>query len=229
MVSESDLLAKNERIAADNRKRFATRGIAAFNFTSAPGSGKTSLLEVVVRELGGRVPLAVIEGDQETERDAERIRGAGAPVVQVNTGTGCHLDAEMVERALGRLQAPRASLLLIENVGNLVCPALFDLGEHAMVVVMSVTEGEDKPLKYPHMFRAAKVLVVTKTDLLPHLDFSLDACLANARRVNPALRVFRLSVRDGEGVGEFCAWMASQAAVPIRKPRSDPRATAVSR
>jgi hydrogenase nickel incorporation protein HypB len=210
---ELDVLAKNDELAAQNRARFAERGIAVFNFTSAPGAGKTSLLEAVIRRLRAHVNLAVVEGDQETERDAERIRGAGAAAVQINTRTGCHLDAEMVKRAAAELDPPPGSLLLIENVGNLVCPALFDLGERAKVVVMSVTEGEDKPLKYPHMFRAAEVLVLTKTDLLPHLDFDLAQGLANARRVNPALRLFQLSVKDGSGVAAFCDWMASQVVV----------------
>jgi hydrogenase nickel incorporation protein HypB len=203
-------LAKNDRLAAANRALFESRDIAAFNFTSAPGSGKTALLETLIHRLAGRVRLAVVEGDQETERDAERIRAAGAPVVQVNTRTGCHLDARMVQSAVRALDPPAGSLLLIENVGNLVCPALFDLGERAKVVVMSVAEGEDKPLKYPHMFRAAGILVLSKIDLLPHLAFDVELCLGNARRVNPALRVFLVSTRDGTGVPGFCDWMAGQ-------------------
>jgi hydrogenase nickel incorporation protein HypB len=210
---ETDVLAKNNRLAAANRAFFGDRAIAAFNFTSSPGAGKTSLLEALIPRLGD-VGVSVIEGDQETERDAERIRATGVRVVQINTRTGCHLDAEMVAKAVRRLDPPPESLMLIENVGNLVCPALFDLGERAKVVVMSVTEGEDKPLKYPHMFRAAQVLVITKTDLLPHLDFDLTGCLANARRVNPSLRVFQVSVRGGRGLTEFCRWIAAEASSP---------------
>ena len=209
---EQDLLAKNDRIAADNRVLLAARQVAAFNLMSAPGSGKTALLEAVVKELGGRAPVAVLEGDQETDRDAARIRATGCPVVQINTGTGCHLDAEMVSGALAELPLAPRSLLFIENVGNLVCPALFDLGEQAKVVVMSVTEGEDKPLKYPHMFRAAQALVLSKIDLLPHLDADAEACLANARRVNPALRLFQVSARTGAGMAALCDWFAAAAA-----------------
>src|SRR5215510_1215536 len=189
----SDVLARNDRLAARNRALFTARNIAAFNFTSAPGSGKTSLLQALIRQIGGRFPLAVIEGDQETARDADRIRTTGAPVVQINTRTGCHLDAQMVNAAVTALDPPRGSLLLIENVGNLVCPALFDLGERAKAVMLSVTEGEDKPLKYPHMFRAAGIVVLTKVDLLPHLDFNLDQCIANIRRVNPDAPLFQVS------------------------------------
>jgi hydrogenase nickel incorporation protein HypB len=208
-----DVLAKNDGIAAENRTLFAARGIAALNFVSAPGSGKTSLLEATIRGLSQQIEVSVIEGDQATERDADRIRATGCPVVQVNTGTGCHLDAEMVRGSLAQLAPAPGSLLFIENVGNLVCPAMFDLGERGKVVLMSVTEGEDKPLKYPHMFRAAQTLVLTKIDLLPHLDFDVEACLAAARRVNPALRVFTLSARTGAGVGAFCNWLAAQVAV----------------
>ena len=210
---EQDILAKNDRIAARNRALFTARSIATFNFTSAPGSGKTSLLEALIKRIGGRFPLAVIEGDQETARDADRIRATGAPVVQINTGPGCHLDAQMVNAAITALDPPRGALLLIENVGNLVCPAMFDLGERAKVVILSITEGEDKPLKYPHMFRAAGIVVLTKVDLLPHLDFNLDECLANVRRVNPDVRVFQTSTKDGAGLPAFCDFMASQVAV----------------
>src|SRR6185436_6677748 len=203
--------AKNDRVAARNRALFGARRIAAFNFTSAPGAGKTTLLEALIKQIGGRFPLAVIEGDQETARDADRIRSTGAPVVQINTGPGCHLDAQMVNAAITALDPPRGALLLIENVGNLVCPAMFDLGERAKAVVLSITEGEDKPLKYPHMFRAAGIVVLTKVDLLPHLDFDLEACLANIRRVNPDARIFQVSVRSGAGLPVFCDFMASQA------------------
>ena len=213
VMLEHDVLAKNDRLAARNRALFAARHIAAFNFTSAPGAGKTALLQALIKQIGGRFPLAVIEGDQETDRDADRIRSTGAPVVQINTRTGCHLDAQMVNAAVTALDPPRGALLLIENVGNLVCPALFDLGERAKAVILSVTEGEDKPLKYPHMFRAADIVVLTKTDLLPHLDFNLDECLANIRRVNPNARLFQVSTRNGAGLPAFCDFMASQVAV----------------
>jgi hydrogenase nickel incorporation protein HypB len=210
---EQDVLAKNDRLAARNRALFTAREIAAFNFTSSPGAGKTSLLQALIKQVGGRFPLAVIEGDQETARDAERIRSTGAPVVQINTRTGCHLDAQMVNAAVTALDPPRGALLLIENVGNLVCPALFDLGERAKAVVLSVTEGEDKALKYPHMFRAAGIVVLTKIDLLPHLDFDLGECLANIRRVNPTARIFQVSSKQGAGLPAFSDFMASQVAM----------------
>jgi hydrogenase nickel incorporation protein HypB len=210
---EQDVRAKNDRLAEKNRALFAARNVATFNFTSSPGAGKTTLLQALIKQIGGRFPLAVIEGDQETARDADRIRATGAPVVQINTHTGCHLDAQMINAAVTALDPPRGSLLLIENVGNLVCPALFDLGERAKVVIFSVTEGEDKPLKYPHMFRAAGVVVVTKIDLLPHLDFDLDECLANLRRVNPELRIFQISSKSGAGLAGFADFMASQVAL----------------
>jgi len=210
VLLEHDVLAKNDRLAARNRALFAARHIAAFNFTSSPGAGKTALLQALIKQIGGRFPLAVIEGDQETDRDADRIRSTGAPVVQINTRTGCHLDAQMVNAAVTALDPPRGALVLIENVGNLVCPALFDLGERAKAVILSTTEGEDKPLKYPHMFRAAGIVVLTKVDLLPHLDFDLEACLANIRRVNPDARIFQVSSKTGAGLPAFCDFMASQ-------------------
>ena len=173
---EQKVLAKNDLLAEKNRQWLAERRILAFNVTSSPGAGKTTLLERTIRELGVDRPIAVIEGDQETLLDAERIRAAGARAVQVNTGAGCHLDAAMVHRALETLDPTPGSLLFIENVGNLVCPALFDLGERSKVVVISVTEGTDKPLKYPHMFAAAGLVIVNKIDLLPYVDFDLEAC-----------------------------------------------------
>ena len=210
---QAAVLAKNDAIAATNRAFFDGSQIAAFNLMSAPGSGKTALLVALIGTLRDRLPIRVIEGDQETARDAERIRAAGVPALQINTGTGCHLDAEMLKTALGELDPPPRSLLLIENVGNLVCPALFDLGERAKIVVMSVTEGEDKPLKYPHMFRGARALVLTKTDLLPHLDFDAGDCIANARRINPQLRVFSVSARTGVGIAPLADWLGSQIGV----------------
>ncbi|HXI56455.1 MAG TPA: hydrogenase nickel incorporation protein HypB [Polyangia bacterium] len=211
---KQDTLEKNDQLAASNRALLARRHIAAFNLMGGPGSGKTTLLEALVHRVCDRIPMAVIEGDQETDRDAARIRAARCPVVQINTRTSGHLDAQMVKVALVALNPPDRSLLLIENVGNLVCPALFDLGERAKMVVMSVTEGEDTPLKYPHVFRAARVLVLTKIDLLPYLDFDIDACLANAFRVNPDLRVFAVSPKDGFGMANLCHWLTGAATVP---------------
>jgi hydrogenase nickel incorporation protein HypB len=208
---EHDLLAKNDAVAGRNRGWLRRRGVLALNLLSAPGSGKTTLLERTTVALAP-APVSVLEGDQETSRDAERVRAAGAKAVQVNTGTGCHLDAAMVERALATLEPPARSHLFIENVGNLVCPALFDLGERAKVVLLSVTEGEDKPLKYPHAFRAARALVVTKIDLLPHVTFDLERCLSYARAVSPHLQVFALSARSGEGLGAWYDWLRTELA-----------------
>lgn len=206
---EETLLAKNDRLAAANRTHFAAHGIAAINLMGAPGAGKTALLEAIVRRLAPERTIAVLEGDQETDRDAARMREAGVDAVQITTGAGCHLDAHMVAHGVEALALDGDCLLFIENVGNLVCPALFDLGERAKAVVLSVTEGEDKPLKYPHMFRAADALVVNKIDLLPHLAFDLDRLLEYARRVNPRLVVFPLSATTGEGVDAFCAWLSA--------------------
>jgi hydrogenase nickel incorporation protein HypB len=215
---ELELLAKNDRLAAGLRASWAEQRILALNLLGGPGTGKTSLLERTVRMLHGQLPLSVLEGDQETSRDAERVRAAGARAHQINTGTGCHLDAAMVRAGAQALTPESGSVLFVENVGNLVCPALFDLGERAKVVLLSVTEGEDKPLKYPHMFRAAQVLVFTKIDLLPHLDFDLDRCLAHARQVNPRLQAFRTSARTGEGFADWCDWIrAERIAVGARR------------
>ncbi|MBV9088826.1 MAG: hydrogenase nickel incorporation protein HypB [Mycobacteriaceae bacterium] len=208
---EQKVLAKNDLVAERNRKWLAERNILAFNITSSPGAGKTTLLERTIRELGADRPVAVVEGDQETLLDAERIRATGCRVVQVNTGAGCHLDAEMMHRALHTLDPEPGSLLFIENVGNLVCPALFDLGEQTKVVVISVTEGADKPLKYPHMFAAAGLVLVNKTDLLPYVDFDLDICARHARSINPDVRVLPLSATTGEGVDAWYAWIDARA------------------
>lgn len=204
---EQRVLERNDRLGERNRGWLSARKVMALNLVSSPGAGKTALLERTIRERGGALSLSVIEGDQATTRDAERIRAAGARVLQINTGTGCHLDAEMVARALEGLDPPRGSAVLIENVGNLVCPALFDLGEHAKVLVASVTEGEDKPLKYPHMFRAAELLVLNKIDLLPHLDFDVSRFLEYARSINPRLQVLQLSVTRGTGLEAWYAWL----------------------
>ncbi|MDA8231015.1 MAG: hydrogenase nickel incorporation protein HypB [Magnetospirillum sp.] len=207
---ERDILAHNDGHAARNRAVFAERGILALNLVSSPGSGKTTLLCRTVEALKARMPVAVIEGDQQTSFDAERIRATGAPAFQINTGKGCHLDAHMIESALARLRPEEDSVLFIENVGNLVCPAAFDLGEAAKVAILSVTEGEDKPLKYPHMFQAASLMVLNKTDLLPHLDFDVDACVAHARRVNPSITVLMLSARTGDGLDPWLEWIAER-------------------
>ena len=204
---EQDILAKNDAIAAANRQRLADQGIFALNLVSSPGSGKTTLLVKTIEALHGRLQAAVIEGDQQTSRDADRIRATGAPAVQVNTGKGCHLDADMVRRALDQLAPADGSLLLVENVGNLVCPAAFDLGEAHKVVILSVTEGEDKPLKYPDMFHAADLLLINKTDLLPYVDFDVDAAIDYARRVRPGIEVMRVSATTGDGFEAWLAWL----------------------
>jgi hydrogenase nickel incorporation protein HypB len=204
---EIDLLAKNDRIATENRRRFSARGVQAVNLMSSPGAGKTTLLEATIRALGDERPVVVIEGDQETERDALRIRAAGARAIQINTGTGCHLDAEMVARAFDQLDPAAGTLLMIENVGNLVCPALFDLGEERRVVLMSVTEGDDKPLKYPHMFRKADLLVVNKIDLLPYVSFDLHAAVAYARELRPGLPVVLTSADRSDGIEDWLAFL----------------------
>ncbi len=208
---ERSLLARNDAFAAANRAAWAERGILALNLVSSPGSGKTSLLVATLARLRGRLPAAVLEGDQQTERDAERIRAAGFPALQINTGKGCHLDAHAVGHAAARLAPPEGAVLFIENVGNLVCPAAFDLGEAHKVVVLSVTEGEDKPFKYPDMFAAADVMLLNKVDLLPHLAFDVEACLAMARQVNPRLRVFRTSAATGEGLDGWGDWILAEA------------------
>jgi hydrogenase nickel incorporation protein HypB len=245
---EADVLGENNRIAALNRAHFDGHGVAAYNLVSSPGSGKTTLLCATIAALRRRapgLPVAVIEGDQQTANDAERIRASGAPAIQVNTGKGCHLDAQMVADAFGRLPlhddahghehthdhghghahphahghdhphphrpagaaAPPAALLFIENVGNLVCPAVWDLGERAKVVILSVTEGEDKPLKYPDMFAAARLMLLNKTDLLPHVDFDVARCIGYARRVNPGIEVLQVSARSGQGLDAWLDWL----------------------
>jgi hydrogenase nickel incorporation protein HypB len=204
---EVNVLARNDELAARNRDWLAERGTWAVNLMSSPGSGKTSLLERTIRESG--LTLSVVEGDQETLLDANRIRAAGADAVQVNTGAGCHLDASMVQRALEELQPPSGGVVVLENVGNLVCPALFALGESRKVVVISVTEGDDKPLKYPGMFAAADLVVVNKTDLLPYVDFDVDRCEALARSINPDVVWQPLSVRSGENLDAWYTWLRS--------------------
>lgn len=207
---ERRILAKNDALASKIRAWLAGREILAVNLVSSPGSGKTTLLERTIPGLTDEVPLFVIEGDQASSNDGKRIRSAGAPVVQINTGTGCHLDAEMIARGLSELKPVPGSIVFIENVGNLVCPALFDLGERAKVVIFSATEGEDKPLKYPHMFSAATLIILNKTDLLPHLDFSVEQAIANVRRVNPNATMLQISARTGEGLDAWFAWIRGQ-------------------
>ena len=204
---EQDILAKNNGYAAENRRYFDERGIFALNLVSGPGAGKTALLVKIIELLKGKVAISVVEGDQQTSNDAERIRATGVPALQINTGKGCHLDGHMVGHALERLQPPDESLFLIENVGNLVCPAAFDLGEHHKVTILSVTEGEDKPLKYPDMFRAADVMLLNKVDLLPYLEFDAYLAEANARRVNPDLTIFRVSATSGDGLSAWLSWI----------------------
>jgi len=209
---ETRVLAKNDALARENRAWFTGREILALNLVSSPGAGKTTLLERTIRDLAAELPLFVIEGDQATANDGARIRAAGAPAVQVNTGTGCHLEADMVARGLQELRPSAGSIVMIENVGNLVCPALFDLGERAKVVILSVTEGEDKPLKYPHMFKAAELMILNKLDLLPHVDFDVARAIANASEVNPAISVLQLSARNGQGLDGWYAWLRREAA-----------------
>jgi hydrogenase nickel incorporation protein HypB len=204
---EQQVLAKNDKVAQRVRGWLAGRDAVALNVMSSPGAGKTTLLERTISDLRSELPLSVIEGDQQTAHDAERILAAGCKVVQINTGVGCHLDASMVARALVQLDPPRKSLVMIENVGNLVCPALFDLGELAKVVVVSVTEGDDKPVKYPHMFRASKLMILNKIDLLPHVHFDVKKCVAFARQVNPRIEVITISATRGDHVEEWYGWL----------------------
>jgi len=206
---ETDILAKNDHLAHANRALFRRKGVFALNLVSSPGSGKTTILERTLGELAATINCGVIEGDQQTDNDAVRIAATGVPAVQVNTGAGCHLDAHMVRHAAENFDLDHLELLFIENVGNLVCPAAFDLGEHHKVVVLSVTEGEDKPLKYPQMFRAAGLLLINKTDLLPHLDFDLEKCREMARRVNPHITILEVSARTGDGMNAWHSWLAA--------------------
>ena len=206
LTLEQRVLAKNDDLAERNRGWLEARGVAAVNLMSSPGSGKTTILARTVRELGAEVALHVVEGDQETTLDAQRIEATGCPVVQVNTGAGCHLDASMFAEALHALD-PNGGIVLIENVGNLVCPALFDLGESARVVIMSVTEGTDKPRKYPHMFRTATIVLLNKIDLLPHVDFDVEAFRRDVALVNPRAQVQHVSATRGDGLDAWYAWL----------------------
>ncbi|MFH1029107.1 MAG: hydrogenase nickel incorporation protein HypB [Pseudomonadota bacterium] len=206
---EEDILSKNNRLASFNRALFRDKGIFVLNLVSSPGSGKTTLLERTLRDLSESFRFAVIEGDQQTDNDARRIAATGVPVRQINTGAGCHLDAHMVMHGTEGFDMDNLDILMIENVGNLVCPAAFDLGEDHKVAVLSVTEGEDKPLKYPQMFHNSTVMLLNKTDLLPHLDFDVEKCKQYARRVNPGIVIFEVSARSGEGMQEWYQWLTS--------------------
>ncbi len=206
---EQDILSKNNQYAAANRHYFREHAILALNLVSSPGSGKTTLLTRTIADLTGDYEMAVIEGDQQTANDAERIRATGVKALQINTGKGCHLDGHMVGHALESLQPADGGLLFIENVGNLVCPAAFDLGEAHKVSILSVTEGEDKPIKYPDMFHAADLMLLNKTDLLPHLDFDVERCIAYAQQVNPRIRVLQVSATTGEGMAAWYQWIAA--------------------
>ena len=205
---ETAILGKNNEIATRNRGWFEGRGVIALNIVSSPGSGKTTLLEETIKRMKDKADIAVIEGDQMTSNDADRIRDAGARAVQINTGAGCHLEADMIAFAVQSLDPQTGSILMIENVGNLVCPAMFDLGEKMKIAVISTTEGEDKPTKYPHMFRAVEWVVINKMDLAPHVDFDEEACRQNILEVNPGVKIFCLSARTGDGMDAWCSSLA---------------------
>ncbi len=207
---EQNILAKNDLIAAQNRGWFKGRNILALNLMSSPGSGKTTLLTRTINDLKNKLTISVIEGDQETINDAKKIEATGCKVVQINTGTGCHLDALMVEKGLQQLNPSLDSVVMIENVGNLVCPALFDLGEQAKVTILSVTEGEDKPIKYPHIFRASNLMIITKIDLLPYVQFDVEKCIEYARQVNPNMLIFQVSAITEEGLDDWYRWLQMQ-------------------
>ncbi|MEN8224228.1 MAG: hydrogenase nickel incorporation protein HypB [Bacteroidota bacterium] len=207
IILEQDILHKNNLLAERNRGFFEGRNIKAINMVSSPGSGKTTILEKTITDMKDSISFFVIEGDQQTMNDAERINATGAPVVQVNTGSGCHLDASMVNRAVKELAINDNATLIIENVGNLVCPSMLDLGESKRVVIISVTEGDDKPIKYPDMFRTSDICIINKTDLLPYVDFDIDKARENALRVNHHLKIFELSAKTGEGMKKWYEWL----------------------
>jgi hydrogenase nickel incorporation protein HypB len=207
---EQEILGKNNLLAAQNRGWFKGKNILALNLMSSPGAGKTTLLTRTINDLKDKLTISVIEGDQETTNDAEKIKATGCKVVQINTGTGCHLDASMIERGLQELNPPLDSVVMIENVGNLVCPALFDLGEQAKVVILSVTEGEDKPIKYPHIFRASEIMILTKIDLLPYLQFDVQKCIEYAKQVNPQIQIFQVSATTGVGLDEWYGFLCQK-------------------
>ena len=202
-----DILSENNRLAGRNRVYFEEKQVLCLNLVSSPGSGKTMILEKTIRKMIPTHKIFVIEGDQQTNRDADRIEKAGAPALQINTGSGCHLDAKMIYQALKKMEIDNDSILFIENVGNLVCPALFDLGEQKRVVVISVTEGDDKPLKYPYMFQSSNLCIINKTDLLPYVDFNMESAIESARQLNPDLEFILLSAKTGEGMQEWYDWL----------------------
>ena len=205
-----DILSENNRLAERNRVYFEGKQVLCLNLVSSPGSGKTTILEKTIRALIPSYKIFVIEGDQQTTRDTDRIEKAGAPAIQINTGSGCHLDAKMIYFALKKLEVDNDSILFIENVGNLVCPALFDLGEQKRIVVISVTEGDDKPLKYPYMFQSSNLCILNKKDLLPYVDFNVETAVESARRLNPELEFILLSAKTGEGMQEWYDWLVKQ-------------------
>ncbi|WP_441257556.1 hydrogenase nickel incorporation protein HypB [Vibrio sp. Vf1514] len=212
LTLEQDILGKNNEVAEHNRAHFIAAGQLVLNLVSSPGSGKTTLLVETLNRLKDRLPCAVIEGDQQTSNDADRIRATQVPALQVNTGKGCHLDADMIHHAYHQLAFDEAGVLFIENVGNLVCPASFDLGERCKVAILSVTEGEDKPLKYPNMFAESELMIINKTDLLPYVNFDVVNCIHNAKKVNPAIQVIQLSATTGEGFDAWLNWLTEQRA-----------------
>lgn len=207
---QQDVLSRNNLLAERNRGFFEAKEILALNLVSSPGAGKTTLLEKTINDLKQEIPFTVIEGDQQTLQDAKRIQATGSPVLQINTGQGCHLDAHMIQHAVKELKVKQDSILMIENVGNLVCPALFDLGEAHKVVIISVTEGDDKPLKYPTMFEVSGLCIINKTDLLPYVDFDVQRCKEYALKVNPKLTFVELSARTGEGLQDWYDWLKNQ-------------------
>jgi len=225
---EEDILGKNNRLAERNRSFFAEKGLFVLNLVSAPGSGKTTILERTLADLGERHRFAVLEGDQQTSNDADRIAATGAPAHQINTGAGCHLDAHMVGHGVEHFDLDATDILMIENVGNLVCPASFDLGEDHKVAVLSITEGEDKPVKYPHMFHAADLMIINKIDLLPYLRFDVEKCKAFARQVNPKIEILELSCLSGEGMEAWYEWLGQgvkKKAVPSSTFKVENQAT----
>lgn len=207
---EQDIFAENQLYATHNREYFSQHNITTFNFVSSPGSGKTTLLVKTIEALKAQVPIFVLEGDQQTDRDAKKIAATNVPVIQINTGKACHLDAHHVGHAVMDLSPVKNSLLFIENVGNLVCPALFDLGELNKIVILSVTEGDDKPLKYPYMFAAAKLLIINKMDLLPYVDFDLEQCITYAKQINPSIHILTISATKKEGIEPWIQWLLQQ-------------------
>ncbi len=212
---EQDILQKNNLIAERNRGYFEAKNVLTLNLVSSPGSGKTCLIERTIKDLSKEINFFIIEGDQQTMLDAERIQKAGAPVVQINTGNGCHLDADMINKAIKKLEIVNRSVLIIENVGNLICPSLFDLGESYRIVIISVTEGDDKPLKYPTMFNSSNLCIINKTDLLPYVDFNVKKCKEFALRINHHLQFFEMSVKNGEGLENWYSWLRERYKKPL--------------